>query len=136
MIEPEPLQLGLYGSGGHYLTFDPKPEPPDVWAKDGTWVGRRIATIMFYLNDLVGGNTAFPKLGLAITPRKKGTAVFWYNLDKNFRRDVLSLHSACPAALGIKWVANKWIREGAQIWKKPCDNKRSWRAWFQELVPS
>ena len=139
MIESEPLQLGLYGSGGHYLphydTFDPKQEPPDVWGKDGTWVGRRIATVMFYLNDLIGENTAFPKLGLSITPRK-GTAVFWYNLDKNFRRDVLSLHGACPTALGIKWVANKWIREGAQIWKKPCAKKRSWRAWFQELVPS
>jgi hypothetical protein len=21
---------------------------------------------------------------------------------------------------GIKWVSNKWIREGAQIWKRPC----------------
>ena len=35
---------------------------------------------MFYLSSLVGGFTAFPKLGVAARPRE-GTAVFWYNLD-------------------------------------------------------
>ena len=68
LIESKPFQIGLYGAGGHYLphydTFDPKHEPPDVWSNDGLWVGRRIATVMFYLSDLVGGHTAFPKLGL------------------------------------------------------------------------
>ena len=99
--------------------FDANLLPPDVWSTDKLWVGNRIATVMFYLSDLVGGSTAFPKMGVAATPRK-GSAVFWYNLDKDGRRDDLSLHGACPTALGIKWVSNKWIREGAQIWKMPC----------------
>jgi len=122
-VEAEAWQMGLYGPGGHYLphydAFDSNLLPPDVWGADRLWVGNRIATVMFYLSDLVGGSTAFPKLGIAATP-SKGSAVFWYNLHKDGRRDDLSLHGACPTALGIKWVSNKWIREGAQIWKMPC----------------
>ena len=122
-VEAEAWQMGLYGPGGHYLphfdAFDGNLLPPDVWSTDRLWVGNRIATVMFYLSDLVGGSTAFPKMGVAATPRK-GSAVFWYNLDENGQRDDLSLHGACPTALGIKWVSNKWIREGAQIWKMPC----------------
>ena len=41
----------------------------------------RIATVMFYLSDLVGGYTAFPNMGVAVPPRA-GSAVFWYNLDR------------------------------------------------------
>ena len=79
----------------------------------------RIATVMFYLSNLVGGFTAFPNLGVAARPRE-GTAVFWYNLDMEGVGSELSLHGACPTALGIKWVSNKWIREGAQINRRPC----------------
>ena len=102
----------------------------------------RIATLMFYLSSLTGGFTAFPKLGVAARPRA-GTAVFWYNLQQvqystvqystvqystvfwyNLLQDGqpsdLPLHGACPALLGVKWVANKWIREGAQIWRRSC----------------
>ena len=122
IFEAEAWQMGLYGSGGHYLphydTFDKGLLPSDVWA-DSLWVGNRIATVMYYLSDLVGGFTAFPSLGLAARPRQ-GSAVFWYNIDREGNRDPRSLHGACPAALGIKWVSNKWIREGAQIFKRPC----------------
>ena len=125
-VESEPWQIGLYGPGGHYLphfdAFDPTLMPPGVWSTNKLWVGSRIATVMFYLSDLIGGNTAFPKMGLAASPRK-GTAVFWYNLYKDGNRDEISLHGACPTALGIKWVSNKWIREGAQLWKMPCLKK-------------
>ena len=79
----------------------------------------RIATVMFYLSSLVGGYTAFPNLGVAARPRE-GTAVFWFNLEQDGVRSELSLHGACPTALGIKWVSNKWIREGAQISRRPC----------------
>ena len=79
----------------------------------------RIATVMFYLSNLVGGFTAFPNLGVAARPRE-GTAVFWYNLDEEGVRSAHSLHGACPTALGIKWVSNKWIRDGAQIIRRPC----------------
>jgi len=122
-VESEAWQMGLYGPGGHYLphfdAFDSNLMPPDVWGTDRLWVGNRIATVMFYLSDLVGGSTAFPNMGVAATPRK-GSAVFWYNMDRFGNRDDLALHGACPTALGIKWVSNKWIRDGAQIWKNPC----------------
>ena len=79
----------------------------------------RIATLMFYLSSLVGGHTAFPLLGVAAQPRE-GTAVFWYNLHRDGKIAHHSEHGACPTILGIKWVSNKWIREGAQIWRRPC----------------
>ena len=78
---------------------------------------------MFYLSSLVGGFTAFPNLGVAARPRA-GTAVFWYNLDLEGGRSEQSLHGACPTALGIKWVSNKWIREGAQMTRRPCPASR------------
>ena len=43
------------------------------------FTGNRIATAMFYLSELNGGGTAFPKLGVAAKPRA-GSLVFWYNL--------------------------------------------------------
>jgi len=124
VVESEPWQIGLYGPGGHYLphydTFEAESLPFDAWSTNRMWVGNRIATVMFYMSDVIGGKTAFPKLGLATSP-KKGTAVFWYNLQTDGRRDHLSHHGACPTALGIKWVSNKWIREGAQLWKMQCN---------------
>ena len=74
---------------------------------------------MFYLSDLLGGSTVFLNTGIAVTPRK-GTALFWYNLERDGTVDSLSFHGACPTILGVKWVANKWIREGAQVWRRPC----------------
>ena len=45
LIEAEPWQLGLYGSGGHILPhFDPYPPdnlPSDAW-NEGVWVGTRL----------------------------------------------------------------------------------------------
>ena len=121
IVESEAWQVGIYGPGGHYLPHYDTFESLDQTAYTPTseWVGNRIATVMFYISDVTGGSTAFPKIGLATRP-KKGSAVFWYNLDDSGQRNSLSLHGACPTALGIKWVSNKWIREGAQIWKRPC----------------
>jgi len=123
-IEAEAWQVGMYGPGGHYLphrdALIPEGDNPlkDHWQGD-LWVGDRIATLMFYLSSLVGGRTAFTKMRVAAQPRE-GTAVFWYNLHKDGKVEDLSDHGACPTILGIKWVSNKWIREGAQIWRRPC----------------
>ena len=121
VIESEAWQVGIYGPGGHYLPHYDSFEIPDPtsYTDTGLWVGNRIATIMYYLSDVTGGSTAFPQLGLA-TRATRGAAVFWFNLKHDGTRDDLSLHGACPTALGIKWVSNKWIREGEQIWTRPC----------------
>ena len=121
IVESEAWQIGVYGPGGHYLPhydafdiLDPSARTPD-----GVWVGNRMSTVMFYLSNVVGGATAFPKLGVAARPRA-GSMVYWHNLRQSGEREMLSLHGACPTALGIKWVSNKWIREGAQIFQRPC----------------
>ena len=71
------------------------------------------------LSDLDGGATAFPNQGLATFP-SKGSMAFWYNLEPSGRRSESSLHGACPTLYGIKWVSNKWIREGSQVFTRPC----------------
>ena len=67
----------------------------------------------------LGGKTAFPRLGVSITP-SKGSAVFWYNIKRSGRTDMAMLHGGCPVLLGSKWVANKWVREAANIFTRPC----------------
>lgn len=120
-VESEAWQVGAYTPGGHYLPhydafdiLDPQSRTPD-----DLWVGNRVATLMLYLSDSIGGSTAFPKLGVAVKP-KSGSALFWFNLLLDGSRDDRSFHGACPTVKGIKWVSNKWIREGAQIWRRPC----------------
>uniref|UniRef100_A0A8C9QSU9 Fe2OG dioxygenase domain-containing protein n=1 Tax=Scleropages formosus TaxID=113540 RepID=A0A8C9QSU9_SCLFO len=66
-----------------------------------------------------GGATVFPNIGVALQPQK-GSAVFWYNLLRNGQLDERTLHAACPVVAGSKWVANKWIREQGQEFRRPC----------------
>ena len=123
LVESEPWQIGLYGAGGHFNphldSFVSKTEDLHVFGPNGVWVGNRIATIMFYLSDVIGGSLVFPNLGVGVTP-SKGSAVLWYNLDRFGKVDPMTFHGGCPTMLGIKWVSNKWINQGAQIWKRSC----------------
>ncbi|KTF80421.1 hypothetical protein cypCar_00041580 [Cyprinus carpio] len=50
----------------------------------------------------------------------KGSAVFWYNLHKNGKVDLNTEHAGCPVLRGNKWVANKWIHEFGQEFRRPC----------------
>ncbi|CAL4066332.1 unnamed protein product, partial [Meganyctiphanes norvegica] len=123
----ELLQVSNYGVGGHYnphfdyLLVD-KTEyelKHNINPKELN-MGDRIATFMFYLNDVsLGGATAFPRLGAAAWP-SKGSAVFWYNLKRSGAGDTRTLHGACPVLHGTKWVSNKWIREKGQFLRSPC----------------
>ena len=67
----------------------------------------------------LGGWTAFPRLGVAIKPTK-GSAVFWYNLKHSGASDMSMLHGGYPVVIGSKWVANKWIRETANMFHSGC----------------
>ena len=51
---------------------------------------------------MIGGGTAFPKLGVAAFP-KKGSVVFWYSMTSDGLRDEWSLHGGCPVIHGLKW---------------------------------
>jgi prolyl 4-hydroxylase len=77
--------------------------------------GVRILTFYFYLNDMEekdGGGTQFPKLNLAVTP-KKGRAVLWpsvLNNDPNVE-DSRTDHGGMPVLSGVKYGANAWIHQ-------------------------
>ncbi|KAG1660314.1 Prolyl 4-hydroxylase subunit alpha-2 [Nymphon striatum] len=65
--------------------------------------GDRLATMLFYLNDVkAGGYTVFPVLKIGVQP-KKGSALFWYNLKKSGDGDPQTVHAACPILSGTKW---------------------------------
>eukprot|EP00096_Caligus_rogercresseyi_P014378 TRINITY_DN6888_c0_g1_i4.p1 TRINITY_DN6888_c0_g1~~TRINITY_DN6888_c0_g1_i4.p1 ORF type:complete len:543 (-),score=113.79 TRINITY_DN6888_c0_g1_i4:996-2501(-) len=130
--DAELLQIATYINGGHYQPhhdYVHKGTQPDkmIYGNTGSdyFIGDRIATWMVYMNEVTsGGRTVFPRLGLGVEPTP-GAAVFWYNLKKSGRADERTLHGACPILLGSKWVGNKWIREGGQIFVRPCGLSQS-----------
>jgi len=128
--EYEYLQLARYGIGGYY---DAHQDPLFVY-KDHNYIARsveatgpasyntgdRMSTLMFYLSDVTkGGYTAFPRLGV-FSPPVKGSAVFWHNIKRSGWSDMAMLHGGCPVLLGSKVVANKWIREVANMFHRKC----------------
>lgn len=106
----EGLQVLNYSVGEEYKAhFDYFP-PNKVDKNKG---GQRVGTLLFYLNDVEeGGETIFPKMGLSVVP-KKGSAVYFHYANSQGQMDRLSVHSSIPVIKGEKWVATKWIREGA-----------------------
>ena len=84
--------------------------------------GDRVATMLFYLTSdhLRGGATVFPFLNLAVNPIRNA-ALFWYNTKRNGRGgEAATLHAGCPVLYGTKLIANLWIRERAQVYRRPC----------------
>ena len=128
--EFEYLQLARYGIGGYY---DVHQDPLFVY-KDPNFIaqsiestgpssystGDRMSTLMYYLSDVTeGGYTVFPRLGVFSQP-VRGSALFWHNIDSCGWSDMAMLHGGCPVMLGSKLVANKWIREVANIFHRKC----------------
>ncbi|XP_057682058.1 prolyl 4-hydroxylase subunit alpha-1-like isoform X3 [Corythoichthys intestinalis] len=113
-------RVANYGVGGQYephidFVEDHVPEP---YKELGT--GNRIATWLLYISDVpAGGATVFPRAGAVAWPIK-GSAVFWYNLQLNGKGDYLTQHAACPVLVGSKWVANTWLHERGQEFRRRC----------------
>lgn len=72
--------------------------------------GNRTHTLMIYLNDdMEGGHTNFPRLGLSIKPQK-GMAVVWENMkDGQTVPDVL--HEGSAVESGSKYIVTSWWRQ-------------------------
>jgi len=72
--------------------------------------GQRIFTFLIYLNeDLEGGETDFPRIGL----RHKGhagDALFFWNVQPNGAVDRETLHAGLPPTTGEKWLFSQWVR--------------------------
>jgi prolyl 4-hydroxylase len=110
----EPLQILHYGIGGEYEPhFDYFEASSTGEAKQLERGGQRIATLIMYLNDVdAGGATLFPTAGIETKPRR-GSAVYFENLDDNGQVNPQTLHAGAPVGRGEKWIATKWIRENA-----------------------
>ncbi|XP_059177300.1 prolyl 4-hydroxylase subunit alpha-2-like isoform X2 [Physella acuta] len=119
MSTAEELQIANYGLGGHYEPhFDFARRKKKSALEEAN--GNRIATFLNYMSDVeAGGATVFPYIGLKLFP-KKGNAAFWFNLRKNGEGIYNTRHAACPVLVGTKWVANKWIHERGQEFRRPC----------------
>jgi prolyl 4-hydroxylase len=77
--------------------------------------GQRLFTVLVYLNDdLEGGETDFPRLGIRHRGRK-GDGLMFRNVDAEGGRDHRLLHAGLPPTKGEKWLLSLWIRERAPL---------------------
>merc|ERR1712019_46234 len=114
----EDLQIANYGLGGQY-----EPHYDHATKKNRKTfnkIGNRMATAMIYLSDVeMGGYTIFNYAGHILKPQK-GTMVLWYNLKRNGESDPMTRHAGCPVVIGAKWIANLWIHEYGQEFRRKC----------------
>ncbi|XP_002020450.2 prolyl 4-hydroxylase subunit alpha-1 [Drosophila persimilis] len=110
------IQFLKYGFGGIYV---PHHDFFSVHTPTSRLHGDRIATVIFYLNDVEhGGATAFPNLDLVV-PTERGAVLFWHNMDgETYDLDYRTLHGACPVIVGTKMVMTRWIYEWDQMFVK------------------
>ena len=108
----EGLQVSRYDAAEEYRPhFDwVDPKLPGL-QKHLVHGGQRLGTFILYLSEVeAGGTTSFPSLGLEVVPRKGG-ALFFLNTDSQLVPDEQTLHAGRPVVKGVKFVANKWLRQ-------------------------
>lgn len=96
----------------HYDWLDPADTGQ---AQEIAKAGQRIVTFLIYLNDdFEGGETAFPKLGLAHRGRR-GDALYFANTLADGSPDPRTLHAGLAPTRGEKWVFSQWVRNQARV---------------------
>ena len=81
------------------------------WEEMARCGGQRTWTAMIFLNEVEGGGeTAFPKAGIKVTPHL-GNMLVWNNLNIIGEPNYFSLHEGRPVAAGTKYIITKWHRE-------------------------
>ena len=92
----------------HHDYFDVEREGP---ARELAYRGQRAATCLVYLNeDLEGGETDFPELGLRHRGGR-GDALVFFNVDEQGRPDPRTLHAGLPPTSGEKWALSQWCHD-------------------------
>lgn len=72
---------------------------------------QRVLTALVWLNhDYLGGETAFPRAGLKLKPRK-GDAMVFRNALPDGAVDPLTEHAGLPVSRGTKYLYSRWIRQ-------------------------
>jgi len=86
------------------------------WPEQERTGGQRTWTAMMFLNQPeAGGQTAFPRAEVKVTPRT-GNILIWNNMDECGLPNLQSLHQGMPVEAGLKYVITKWYRE--RPWKQ------------------
>ena len=101
----EPMNVLRYTKAQEYK--------PHYDGLDGEYLengGQRLLTCLVYLNNAVGGGTAFPKLNI-IVGSIGGRLLMFGNVDQDNKPHELSLHQGLPPHEGEKWVMTLWFRE-------------------------
>jgi prolyl 4-hydroxylase len=109
----EDIQVVKYDVGGKY---DPHYDDEECGPVMGVGCkpGRRMATLLIYLNDdMTGGTTRFPKLGVDIVPKKGKALFFWVADPATALLYESTIHGGMAVETGHKWIATQWIRSGA-----------------------
>ncbi len=85
------------------------------WQHEKDRGGQRSWTAMVFLNDVErGGETHFPHLQMAMTPRT-GALLGWNNMNREGQPNTWTTHAAKPVEAGVKYVITKWYR--AKVWE-------------------
>ena len=81
------------------------------WEEMARCGGQRTWTAMIFLNEVEGGgDTAFPRAGIKVTPHT-GNMLVWNNLNIIGEPNYFSLHEGTPVTAGVKYIITKWHRE-------------------------
>ncbi|CAI4231259.1 unnamed protein product [Auanema sp. JU1783] len=121
----EELQVQNYGIGGHYDPHFDHARKEESKSFESLGTGNRIATVLLYMSQTqLGGSTVFTDAKSTINV-SKNDALFWYNLYRQGDGNPMTRHAGCPVLVGIKWVANKWIHERQNEFRRPCGLKPS-----------
>uniref|UniRef100_A0A182IVR6 Prolyl 4-hydroxylase alpha subunit domain-containing protein n=1 Tax=Anopheles atroparvus TaxID=41427 RepID=A0A182IVR6_ANOAO len=113
----------IYNEVGAFKTVDIDVIQNQEEARRFAYSGNRLATMLFFLNDVEkGGYITFPKLRVSIPP-KKGAAVMWYNLEETGLANERAKYSICPLMNGVKWTAKKIIHTRGNELRNPCLSK-------------
>lgn len=94
-----------------YLSYELTENTDKVTRDLITKGGNRISTLIFYLNDdFSGGETYFPWLEKAVTPKTGSCVRFDYGYD-DYMLNVFTDHRGMPVDKGEKWIMTIFIHE-------------------------